>query len=79
MSVQMPEMTREFLEAECLKRAKTALGCSDLTAVKIAAAPPGGGPNWYVESFVPPLPPIAEKEARAAVIGLTGACVLTGA
>jgi hypothetical protein len=70
---QMPAMSREFLEAECLRIARTALGCSDLRAVKIAPAhPPGSGPNWDVKEFDPPLPPMAEKEARDRLRRLSG-------
>ncbi len=73
MTEQMPEMSREFLEAECLRVARTALGCRELRAVKIARAhPPGSGPNWYVKEFVPPLPPVAEKEARDLLTRLSG-------
>jgi hypothetical protein len=73
MADTMPEMTREFLEAESLRVARGALGCGDLQAVKIARAdPPGSGPNWYPSEFIPPLPPIAEKEARLAIAPLTG-------
>jgi hypothetical protein len=53
--------------------ARTALGCSDLRAVKIAPAhPPGSGPNWDVKEFDPPLPPMAEKEARDRLRRLSG-------
>ena len=52
----MPEMTREFLEAKSLQAARQALGC---------------GPSWYPSEFVPPLPPVAEKEARLAILPLT--------
>jgi hypothetical protein len=69
----MPEMTREFLEAESLLVAKRALGCGELQAVKIARVdPPGSGPNWYPAEFVPPLPPFAEKEATLKIAPLTG-------
>jgi hypothetical protein len=73
MADTMPEMTREFLEAESLKVARRALGCGDLQAVKIARVdPPGSGPNWYPSEFVPALPPVAEKEARQLIAPLTG-------
>jgi hypothetical protein len=75
----MPEMSREFLEAESLRAAKGALGCGNLQKVKIARArPPGSGPNWYPAEFIPPLPPIAEKEARLAIAPLTGKYALMG-
>jgi hypothetical protein len=73
MAESMPEMTRNFLEAECLRVARGALGCNDLQAVKIARADiAGSGPNWYPSEFVPTLPPLAEKEARLAIAPLTG-------
>jgi hypothetical protein len=69
----MPKMTREFLEEESLRVARRALGCGDLQAVRIAQVdPPGSGPNWYPVEFVPPLPAVAEKEARLAIARLTG-------
>jgi hypothetical protein len=70
---EMPEMTREFLEAKSLQVARSCLGCGDLQAVKIARQPPGGsGPNWFASEFIPPLPPLAEKEARMAIVKLSG-------
>jgi len=79
MAEKMPKMSREFLEEECLRVARRALGCRDLTAVKIARAdPPGSGPNWYVKEFVPPLPPIAEREARELCVRLAGQYALMG-
>lgn len=69
----MRVMSREFLESECLRVAQRVPDCRDLTAVKIArTVHHGSGPNWYVDSFVPALPPIADKEARLAVIHLAG-------
>ena len=77
MTDQMPEKTRDFLEAECLRVAKGAIGCSHLTAVKIARVhPPGSGPNWRPDEFVPELPPMAELEAREAIAPLTGTYAL---
>jgi len=73
MADMMPEMAREFLEAESLRVARKALGCGELQAVRIARVdPPGSGPNWYAVEFVPALPPVAEKEARFAIAPLTG-------
>ena len=73
MVEHMPEMSRAFLEAKCLKVARAALGCSDLTAVKIERADPlGSAPNWCVKEFIPRLPPLAEKEAREKVLPLMG-------
>ena len=73
MTEAMPEKSRAFLEAESLRVAKSCLGCGDLTAVKIARVdPPGSGPNWRPVAFEPPLPPLAENEARQAIAPLTG-------
>jgi len=73
MVEEMPEMTREFLEAESLKVTRRCVGCHGLQAVKILRVePPGTGPNWYPSEFIPPLPSDAEKEARLAIAKLTG-------
>lgn len=73
MVEQLPEMTRDFLEAESLRVAKLALGCKHLTAVKITRVhPPGSGPNWKAVEFIPSLPRMAEAEARKTIASLTG-------
>ena len=73
MVEQMTKESRDFLEAESLRVAKRVLGCKHLTAVKIARVhPPGSGPNWCPVEFKPPLPPMAEAEARKAIASLTG-------
>jgi len=79
MMDEMPEMSREFLEEESLRVARLRLGCGDLQAVKIArVTPPGSGPNWYPVEFIPKLPPVAETEARRAILKLTGQYALMG-
>ena len=79
MVEQMTKESRYFLEAESLRVAKRVLGYKHLTAVKIARVhPPGSGPNWYPVEFIPPLPPMAEAEARKAIASLTGKYALMG-
>jgi hypothetical protein len=67
MPEQTPEKTRQLLEAECLRWVRAhARGCADLEAVEISrSTPSGNGPNWYVKRFIPELPPVAAREARA--------------
>jgi hypothetical protein len=61
----MPEKTKDFIEAECLKVARYGLGCSELEAVSIVRIKPeGSGPNWEVGSFSPALPEVALKDAK---------------
>ena len=62
--MKMPEKTREWLQAEALKRCRRRLGCGHLEAVFVGSTKPSGsGPNWEVLAFKPELPPIAEAEA----------------
>jgi len=67
------------LEAECVRWVRAhALGCKDLEAVEIARSQPSGsGANWYVKRFIPELPPIAAREARAICARITGHVALT--
>ena len=52
MPGKMPEKSREFIEAECLKVARLEQGCSDLVRVRIGRTKPrGSGPNWEVLGF----------------------------
>ena len=45
----MPEKDAAFIEAECLKVARRALGCSHLQSVRIGPLKPtGSAPNWEV-------------------------------
>jgi len=68
MPEKMPEKSWQFIEAECLKVARLAQGCSDLRAVRIGRTKPSGsGPNWEVLGFSPELPPLAESYAREAI------------
>ena len=61
---ETPEKSAEFIEAECLKAARHALGCSGLTRVKIGPMRSrGSGPNWEVYGFSPSLSAIAHSEA----------------
>jgi hypothetical protein len=79
MPEQMQETTRQLLEAECVRWVRAhALGCKDLEAVEIARCQPSGsGANWYVKRFIPELPPIAAREARAICARITGHVALT--
>jgi hypothetical protein len=64
----MPEKDAAFIEAECLKVARHALGCSHLQGVRIGPLKPkGSGPNWEVYEFSPTLPPMADAEARKTI------------
>jgi hypothetical protein len=64
MPDKIPEKNAAFIEAECLKAARRALGCSDLRSVKIGPLKPSGsGPNWEVLGFSPKLPAIAHSQA----------------
>jgi hypothetical protein len=77
MTQQMPEKSKDWLEAEALYVAKHALGCSELRAVRIRPIlRPGSGPNWIVAEFVPPLPTVAEINARQAIGPLVGTYAL---
>jgi hypothetical protein len=56
---------------ECLKVARRALGCSDLSGVRIGPLKPAGsGPNWEVFGFSPELPKLAHDEALKAIAPL---------
>jgi hypothetical protein len=69
----MPEKSRGFIEAECLKVARLQVGCKGLRAVRIGRTKPSGsGPNWEVLGFKPELPPIANDEAMKAIDVLRG-------
>jgi len=68
MSEKMPEKSREFIEAECLKVARLEQGCSDLVRVRIGRTKPrGSGPNWEVFGFSPDLPELAQIYALKAI------------
>jgi hypothetical protein len=71
MPEKMPERSKTFIEAECLKAAKRQLGCGDLQRVLIERIKPrGSGPNWQVLEFTPALPRIARDEAMTAIAPL---------
>jgi hypothetical protein len=68
---KMPEKSRDFIEAECLKVARAQLGCHDLKSVRIGRTRPiGSGPNWEVFGFTPTLPEVARKLAMTAIAPL---------
>jgi|NGEPerStandDraft_6_1074524.scaffolds.fasta_scaffold88885_1 hypothetical protein len=71
--MNMPDMSREFLEGKCLDLARANIfgrGTERVTIKRINAS--GSGPNWAPDKFVPPLPPIAEKEVREALLAVAG-------
>jgi hypothetical protein len=68
MPGKMPEKSREFIEAECLKVARLEQGCSDLVRVRIGRTKPRGSrSNWEVLGFSPDLPELAQTYALAAI------------
>jgi hypothetical protein len=68
MPEKMTEMSRAFIEAECLKVARREQGCADLQRVTIGPLrPSGSGPNWEVLGFSPPLPELAFDYAMRAI------------
>jgi hypothetical protein len=71
MPETMPEKSRDFIEAECLKVARRQLGYHDLQKVFIARTKPSGsGPNWEVLGFTPELPPRAHDAAMTVIAAL---------
>ena len=71
MPEKMPEKSREFIEAECLKVARQEQGCSDLQRVRIGRLKPSGSaPNWEVLGFSPDLPEIAKSYAMRTIAGV---------
>ena len=68
MPEKRPEKNAQFIEAECLKVARRAFGCSHLQGVTIGPAKPTGSrPNWEVYGFSPTLPAMAHSEALKAI------------
>jgi hypothetical protein len=62
------EKNTEFIEAECLKVARRAFGCSHLQAVTIGPVKlTGSGSNWEVYGFSPTLPAMAHSEPLKAI------------
>ena len=71
----MPEESRSFIEAECLRVARLQPGCKHLKAVAIARTG-NGSPNWEVLAFNPELPSVARKQAIEAIESLRAQYVL---
>jgi hypothetical protein len=72
MPEKMPEKSKDFIEAECLKTARLQIGCRHLERVFIGRRKPAGsGPNWEVLGFTPQLPPRAQAAAETAIAQLT--------
>jgi hypothetical protein len=74
---QMPAKSRAWLEAECLKLARGALGGKDIQRVMIRRlSPKGTGPNWKVADIIPQPTLLVSDEVRAALASLTGTYAL---
>jgi hypothetical protein len=75
MIAKMPEKSREFIEAQCLKLARGQPGCDHLRGVRIGRTKPrGSAPNWEVFGFDPdlPLPEGGRSNALKAIDVLRG-------
>jgi hypothetical protein len=73
MPLPMEQKSRNELDALSLEVAKRQIGCRGTERVTIRRLPPNGsGPNWAPDKFYPPLPDIADGEARDAIANLTG-------
>jgi hypothetical protein len=60
----MPQESRSFIEAECLRVARLQPACEHLKAVAIARlAQPNVSPNWEVLAFWPELPSAVRAKA----------------
>jgi NAD(P)-dependent dehydrogenase (short-subunit alcohol dehydrogenase family) len=71
---QKPAKSRAWLDAECLKLARTALGGSEIQLVTIRLLHPKGmGPQWKVADIIPEPTPLVSEHVRAALAHLTGA------
>jgi hypothetical protein len=65
---KMPEKSRAFIEAECLRVTRLQLGCHHVRGVRIGRTKPiGSGPNWEVLGFDPDLMPAAMQFAMDAI------------
>ena len=74
---QMPTMSRAWLEAECLKLARKALGGSEIQAVTIRRLRSnGGGPNWKIADIIPQPTLLVSGQVREALAHLTGTYAL---
>jgi hypothetical protein len=64
----MLDESRSFIEAECLKVARSVPGCRHLKAIVIARAnSPNKRPNWEVLGFDPELSPTMRSQAIEAI------------
>jgi hypothetical protein len=73
----MPDESRSFIEAECLKVARSHPGCEHLRAIVIARIDPiHGRPNWEVLGFDPELSPATRPRAIEAIDTVRGQYVL---
>jgi hypothetical protein len=74
---KMPEKSREFIEAECLRVTRLQLGCHHVRSVRIGRTKPSGsGPNWEVFGFDPDLADGAKGFAMNAIDVLRGTYAL---
>ncbi len=74
----MTEESREWLEAEALRRAKKVAGCEHLTQIVIKRSEEGTG-QWHVAEFIPDLPHDLRTAAQTAIIReLAGKYLLMG-
>ena len=72
---EMPTKSRTWLEAECLRLARSCLGGSEIQFVSIRRLhPKGAGPNWKAADIVPQ--PTRITEVRDALAFLTGTYAL---
>jgi hypothetical protein len=69
---RMPAKSREWLETECLKLARRAVGGNEIQRVTIRRLrPTGTGPNWKVADLIPQPTLLVSAEVRAALVRLT--------
>ena len=68
MTTARLQKTRAFIEAECLKAARTQNLCRELKHVKIRRLfPSGTGPNWEPAEFEPALSTVGACMAQKAI------------
>ena len=73
----MPEESRSFIEAECMRVARLQRGCEHLIAVAVARMEsPNGSPNWEVLAFEPEMPSAVRTRAIEAIESIRGQYVL---
>ncbi len=74
---QMPAKSRAWLEAECLKLAKRALGGREIQRVTIRRLnTKGTGPNWKIADIIPQPTLMVSGEVREALAHLPGTYAL---